>query len=174
MTDIDDLFESDEPKSKTQVKREMVDLQKLGERLVLLSNDQLKKVNLPDFLKEAINAAKKITSHGAKRRQLQYIGRLMRDLDDPQFIRDFLQQIEMKNQRANAYFHMLESWRERLISEESAALTEFIQLYPHSDRQHLRQLVSNAKKERLSGAPVGASKILFQYLKVLQQHKQED
>ncbi len=171
MNDPDDLLPSDLPKSKSQIKREMTELQKLGERLVALSRDQLKQAKLPIELSQAIAEAKKITSHGAKRRQLQFIGRLMRDIDDPQAIRDFLQKVEMKHQKTNAYFHMLESWRERLINEEQDALTDFINLYPAADRQHLRQLVLNAKKERHQGFPKGAAKLLFQYLKELQNSK---
>jgi ribosome-associated protein len=174
MSDPDDLLPSDLEKSKSQIKREMTELQKLGERLQALSREQLKKANLPAQLAQAIDESKRITSHSAKRRQLQYIGRLMRDLEDPQAVRDFLQKIENKHQKTNAYFHMLESWRERLITEEQSALTDFINLYPAADRQHLRQLVLNAKKERHQGTPKGAAKLLFQYLKELQQSKQEE
>lgn len=173
MNDLDDQDDFDLPKSKSQVKREMTDLQKIGERLVQLSSEQLKKAKLPPALAEAIVAAKKITSHSAKRRQLQYIGRLMRDLEDPQAIRDFLQELEMKHKSANAYFHMLEAWRERLITEDSTALTEFFTLYPLAERQYLRQLVQNAKKERLSAKSTAAAKLLFRYLKELQQENKE-
>lgn len=165
--------EDDLPKSKSQIKREMTNLQDLGARLITLSDEQLRKLNLPPLLQDAVKAAKKITSHGAKRRQLQYIGRLMRDIEDPSHIEEFFLKIEMKDQRTIAYYHMLESWRERLIAEEGA-LTEFIELYPNAERQHLRQLVQNAKKERLQGKPVGAAKALFRYLRELQERKQED
>lgn len=157
------------PKSKSQIKREMVELQELGERLVLLNRDKLSKLELPTLLFEAIIEAKKITSRGGKRRQLQYIGRLMRDLEDTSLIRDFFAELDSKHQRVNAIHHMLESWREKLLSDDSEILTEFIALFPAVDRQHLRQLIQNGRKERLYGKPVGASKQLFRYLKELHQ-----
>lgn len=168
---VDDLM----PKSKSQVKREMTELQKLGEKLVALSTEQLRKADLPDELHAAIMAAKKITSHGAKRRQLQFIGRLMRDLENPERIRDYISEIENKHQRANAYFHLLESWRERLIADEPGTLTEFFTQYPQAERQYLRQLITQAKKEKLSGHSTHAAKLLFRYLKELQtQNKEHD
>lgn len=82
MTEDDDIFDSaDEPKSKTQRKREMLDLQILGEKLVKLKREQLAKIPLDEQLRDAIVAAQSIKSHGAHKRQLQYIGRLMRDRD---------------------------------------------------------------------------------------------
>lgn len=168
-----EINEHELPKSKSQIKREMLELQELGERLVSLNLEQLKKLALPASLHQAILDAKKMTSRNAKRRQLQYIGRLMRDIEDPTFIKEFFYQLEMKDQRANAFLHMLESWRERLLSDDVAAQTEFIQLYPNVDRQHLRQLIQNGKKERLHGKPLGASKLLFRYLRELQIQKEK-
>lgn len=170
MSDNDDkIVDKDFPKSKSEIKREMIELQRLGERLVLLNAAQLKKLSLPLILEEAVLDAKKITSHGAKRRQFQYIGRLMRDVKNPEVIREFFAALEMKHQRSSAFHHMLESWRERLLSDDATQLTEFIKLYPIVDRQHLRVLVQNAKKERSLGKPVGAARLLFRYLKQLQQ-----
>lgn len=163
-----------EPKSKSQVKREMTELQKLGERLVSLKKDQLNRLDLPAELNLAIKEAQRLTSHGAKRRQLQFIGRLMRDIEDTTFIKDFFRKLEMKDQRTSAFHHMLESWRERLISDDAEAITEFIQNYPNSDRQHLRQLIQNAKKEKQFAKPIGSLKLLFRYLKELQLQKEEE
>jgi ribosome-associated protein len=159
---------SDFPKSKSLIKKEMIELQELGERLVLLSQDQLTKLNLSAALLQAVLEAKRITSGGAKRRQLQYIGRLMRDLEDPQSIRDYFLKVDTKDKKAIAFQHMLEAWRERLITED-AALTQFIEAFPDTDRQHLRQLIQKAKKERSHGKSLGAAKALFRYLRELQE-----
>lgn len=173
--DNDNKFdEVSQTKSKSQVKREMVELQVLGEKLTHLNQGQLQKLDLPTLLYQAIQEANKISSRGGKRRQLQYIGRLMRNIEDPSYIREFFQQLEQKDQRNIAFFHILESWRERLISENNQTMTEFIQIFPHCDRQHLRQLIQNAKKEREIGNPVGASKTLFRYLRELQEYKLEE
>lgn len=168
----DDITNDDLPKSKSQLKRESNALQALGGRLILLNNTQLDKLGLPTKLFQAIQEAKKITSRSATRRQLQYIGRLMRDIEDPTYIFEFIQKIEMKDEKATAFHHQLESWRERLLSEEEA-ITEFIELYPAIDRQHFRQLVMNARKEKTSGKPVGAAKLLFRYMRDLQLENKE-
>ncbi len=156
-------------KSKSQLKREMLELQELGKRLVGLSKERLSKLDLPSSLLSAIEEAKRLNSRGGIRRQLQYIGRLMRDLEAPERIREYFQRLEMKDERAAAFFHMLESWRERLICDESLeTTTEFITQYPEIDRQYFRQLIQNAKKERKQGKPAGAGKALFRYLRELQ------
>lgn len=168
------MNESELSKSKSQIKREMIELQKLGERLTQLNMEQLNKVGLPINLFNAVIEAKRISSHGAKRRQLQYIGRLMREIEDTTFIREYFQKLDMKDKRASALHHMLESWRERLISDDPSALTDFIENYPEADRQHLRQLITNSKKERISGKPRGSLKALFTYIRELHMRKEEE
>lgn len=154
-------------KSKTQVKKEMLALQQLGERLVLLNNEQLVTLKLPLLLHQAVLEAKKILHHGAKRRQMQYIGKLMRRVEDPASIQLFIDSLDMKNEQAIAFHHMLEGWRDKLMSDDASFITEFVTQFPYVDRQHLRNLVQNAKKERLAGKPLGASRALFRYLKNL-------
>jgi ribosome-associated protein len=159
--------DKNEPKSKSQIKREMIALQELGERLTLLNQETLKRLGLPASLIAAIVEYKKITSRNAKHRQLQYIGRLMRELEDSNAIQKALLELEMKDNRANAIYHMLEAWREKLIRDDEE-VTEFIKNYPDLDRQHLRQLIKNARNERDFGKPAGACKHLFRYLREIQ------
>lgn len=152
--------------SKSQRKRDMTALQKLGEILVKLSPSDLAKIPLDNQLAEAIAAAQTITNHEGKRRQLQYIGRLMREVD-PAPIQEAIDKIQSKHQFAQAQFHQLEHWREKLINEGDTALQTFIQQFPEADHQHVRQLIRNAQKERKDGKNAGASTELFRYLRGL-------
>lgn len=152
--------------SKSQRKRDMTALQKIGEILVKLSASDLAKIPLDDRLAEAITAARAITNHEGKRRQLQYIGKLMRNVD-PAPIEEALDKIQGKHQQTQARFHQLEHWRDKLINEGDAVLQEFIQQYPNADHQRIRQLVRNAQKEHKEGRNLGASTELFRYLREL-------
>ncbi len=151
--------EMPERPSKSERKRQMTALQKLGEKLVNLSLDLLAKIPLDNTLKTALLDARKITSHEAKRRQLQYIGRLMRDIDSAP-IEAALEDLESKSKLSKAKFHQMERWRDTLIAEEDDALQRFLEQYPHADRQQLRQLTRNAKKTLK-----GADTELFRYIR---------
>jgi ribosome-associated protein len=152
--------------SKTRKKREMHELQALGVALARLSDSQLDAIELPPGLKEAILDAKRITSHEAKRRQLQYIGRLMRELD-PEPIRAALAEIEGHSAQAGARHRRLEAWRERLLADD-AALTEFAAAFPAADLQALRTSIRNARKEQKEGKPPRAYRELFRILKTIE------
>lgn len=147
--------------SKSERKRQMLALQKLGEMLVSLSPAQLAKIPLDPVLADAIAEARTLTSHEAKRRQLQYIGRLMRNVD-PEPIQTALDQFELKKGQSKALLHQIERWRDRLIAEDNKALEELLAQYPAVDHQHIRQLIRNAKK-----AARGADTALFRYLRDL-------
>ncbi len=149
--------------SKTQRKKTMLDLQAMGEELVSLSREQLAKFALPEILLDAVLQAKRITKHEARRRQGQYIGRLMRDAGAAE-IRAHLDRIRGKSLALTAYHHRLERWRELLIEDESA-LESFATEYPGCDIRHVRQLVRNARKERDESKPPRAFRQLFQLLK---------
>ena len=153
----------DEIASKTKRKREMHALQALGAALVALPESQLGGLALENSLYEAVIEAKRITSHEAKRRQIQYIGRLMREVD-PEPIRARLAAVEGHSAQANARHRRLESWRERLVADESS-LTEFAAAYPGADLQALRTLLRNARKERKDGTPPRAYREVFRFLK---------
>lgn len=161
MTEINDNIE---PKSKSQKKRDMHALQVLGEQLVMLSSEQLAKFKLNELLLEAIYDAKQMTSNGAKRRQLQYIGKLMRSVE-PEPIQTLLNQIHQQGRAEVAHFHKLEQWRDRLIAQGDTATAEFLALYPTVDRQQFRQLVRNAQQEFKAQKGHKYYKLLFGYIK---------
>jgi ribosome-associated protein len=123
--------------SKTARKREAERLQDIGRRLGALSADALSQLNLPDALQAALADYQRFPSHGAKRRQLQFIGKLMRDLDTS-VIEAQLAALDGESAQARHQFKQVEQWRERLLNEPDA-VTEFIAAYPSVDRQQLRQ-----------------------------------
>jgi len=153
----------DEIVSKTKRKQEMHELQALGAALVALPESQLGGLALENGLYEAVVAAKRIKSHEAKRRQMQYIGRLMRGID-PGPIRERLAAIEGSSARSTAQHRRLEAWRERLLAEDEA-LTEFVAAFPGADLQALRALLRNTRKEMKEGKPPRAYRELFRFLK---------
>jgi ribosome-associated protein len=152
--------------SKTRKKREMHELQALGVALAQLPELQLETIEIPEKLREAILEAKRIKSHEAKRRQMQYIGRLMRDIDAAP-IRSRLAEVEGSSAQATARHRRLEAWRERLLGDDEA-LTAFAAEYPGADLQVLRTLIRNARKEAGLGRPPRASRELFRVLKEIE------
>jgi len=153
----------DEIVSKTRRKREMHELQALGVALVELPETQLKSMALADDLLEAVLEAKRITSHEARRRQMQYIGRLMRDID-PDAIRSRLGEIEGSSAQAGAAHRRLETLRERLLNDD-AALTDFAAEHPGADLQTLRTLIRNSRKQLQEGNRTRAYRELFRFIR---------
>ncbi len=159
-------------RSKTRAKEEVEALQALGKRLVDVGNDRLKKLDIPESLRDAVLEAKKISSHGALRRQMQFIGKLMRDVDtDP--IQEMLDELDGISNKANARFHALEKLRDRLIEDESV-ITSLKNDYPELDVSALRTLRRNALKEQAEQKPPKAYRAIFQLLKSLESAKAED
>lgn len=152
--------------SKTRKKREMHELQALGAALVRLSDSRLEIIEIPEKLREALLEAKRIKSHEAKRRQMQYIGRLMRDVD-PAPIRSRLAELEGNSAQAAARHRRLEAWRGRLLGDDEA-LTAFAAEHPGADLQALRTLIRNARKEASFGRPPRAYRELFRVLKEIE------
>jgi ribosome-associated protein len=152
--------------SKTRSKRDMHELQALGTALAALSEAQLQAMALDAQLLAALLEAKRIKSHEAKRRQMQYIGRLMRELD-PAPIRSRLGELEGTSAQATARHRRLEAWRERLIDDDEA-LTAFAGEHPGADLQALRALIRNARKEAALGKPPRAYRELFRVLKTIE------
>lgn len=138
--------ESDEPLSRTKRKEHVEELQKLGIELVKTSKEKLAKLNLPDNLLEAIKMAQKITSNGAIRRQYQYIGKLMRSVDEQQIRRD-LEYLNGDDRAATMILHLSEKWRDELLLEDGA-LNRFIDRYNIPDIGELRGLIRSVRKER--------------------------
>lgn len=153
--------------SKTKAKEESDALQELGKRLVEVSNDRLKKLDIPETLADAVREAKKISSFGALRRQMQYIGKLMRDVEiEP--IQEMLDEIDGVSSKANARFHALEKQREKLLADESI-ITTLKNEHPDLDVSALRTLRRNALKEQAEQKPPKAYRAIFQLLKSLQE-----
>lgn len=165
-TDIGDEDDPDTPKSKSQRKREVNALQDLGTALEALPKDKLAKVPLPETLADALREAKRITSHEGKRRQMQYIGKLMRALtdEDVEAIRRVMATFVGASKAETARLHAIERWRDRLIAGDDA-VTEFIAAHPDTDVQALRTLVRNARKEAQLAKPPKSSRELFQMVK---------
>lgn len=151
--------------SKSEMKREMERWQQLGERLTQLSPEIWDRMPITDVLYKALEESKRIKQHGAKRRHLQYIGRIMRDQD----VDAIQEQVDLLDPSSEAFGRrqrQFELWRTRLI-EDPKALNEYIEQNPEVDRQQLRNLVRNASKEVSgeNGKPGTHYKKLFQYLK---------
>lgn len=159
------MQEASGPVSKTRRKQEMHELQALGAALVELPEAQLGAMDLGPKLREAVLAARRITSHEARRRQLQYIGRLMRDVD-PAPIRARLEALEGSSAEATARHRRLEQLRERLLADDQA-LTGYVAAHPGADAQELRTLIRNARREQKEGRPPRAFRELFRTLKSL-------
>jgi ribosome-associated protein len=151
--------------SKTRRKKEMHELQALGAALVELPESQISALALGDALADAVLEAKRIRSHEAKRRQLQYIGRLMRELD-PEPIRAHLDAITGHSAQEAARHRRLEMLREKLLADD-AALTDYVAAHSGADLQELRTLIRNARREQKEGRPPRAFRELFRVLKSL-------
>lgn len=159
----EEFDEFDDQPSKSQRKREMHALQDMGEQLVELNNDRLRQLSLPDNLHDAVVEARRIHAHGARKRQLQYIGKLMRTVE-PAPIQAKLDEWSGASREQNAKFHMLERWRDRLIAEDDA-LSELARDHAAADIQKIRTLIRNARKEQAAGKPPKSSRALFKELR---------
>ena len=137
--------------SKSQLKRDSTAMQELGREVADLSRERITQLNLPEKLFDAFIAYQKITAREGGRRQLQYLGRLMRDVD-PAPIREALDKFNGASKAEVTQMHLAERWRERLL-DDSAALTEFAQRYAPADITRLRTMIRNAKKEKLENRP---------------------
>jgi ribosome-associated protein len=153
---------ADAPISKTQRKKAVHLLQALGEELVELNDDQLAAIELPEALRDAVMAARRITKFEGKRRQLQYIGKLMRRVEvEP--IRAALDAVLAGSRRQIAAHKRVEAWRDRLLSDD-AALSALLREYPRADARRLRTLMSAALRERDAGSPPRSYRELYQAL----------
>ena len=154
-----------EPVSKTQRKKQVAGLQDLGAELVALSEEQLARIELPERLRDAVMDARRITTFEAKRRQLQYIGKLMRSVEAGP-IRAALDAALARSHGEAATHKRTEAWRERLLSDPEA-LGELLAEYPSADGRRLRALVRAALHERTDNRPPRAFRELYQALRAL-------
>jgi ribosome-associated protein len=165
---MDDTEQNEQaPVSKTRRKREMEALQKLGEALLTFDADALEKLDLPDPLLNALHTANRIKSHSARRRQLQYIGKLMRQIDTAPVVAAVYAR-EHQHATNTQEFHRLEELREALITGGDSVLASVLEQFPLADHQRLRKLARQAGKEREDKQPPKASRTLFRYLRELQ------
>lgn len=151
--------------SKTRRKQEMHALQDIGEKLTKLSDEQLNQLNLEENLLDAVKQAKRINKFGALRRQIQYIGKLMREVDVAPIQEKLLIWDGVSNQH-NAYLHHLEHWRTRLLTDETA-FAELSSTYPGISTQRLKTAVKNAIKEKEANKPPKHFRSIFQELRIL-------
>ncbi len=145
--------------SKTQRKNEMHALQDLGTALSALSAERIRALAMPETLERALLEVKNLKAHGAVRRQLQYIGKLMRDVD-PAPLQAYLDTLAGVSRMAVAAHHLVERWRDRMM-EDLAAVDEFAATHRDADRQQLRQLVLAAQRERVAQKPPRQYRELF-------------
>jgi len=155
-------MEEDEFISKTRRKRQMHDLQALGAALVKLSPEKLSRIDLPEALRDAVLDAQKFTKHEARRRQLQYIGKIMRDIDaDP--IMEQLNALEAPSKKQTAVFHVAEKWRQAMV-DDPEQVAAFVKEYPEADPDRLRELAAGAVEEKRVGKPPRQFRELFHAL----------
>lgn len=159
-------WEDDDRPSKSALKREMHALQDLGEHLLTLTPGELATVPLEPELAEALAEAKRIRHHSARKRQLQYIGKLMRRID-PEPIQRAVEELENGRQAQNRAFQKLERLRDEALNQGLAGIELLVEAFPHADRQHLRQLFLLAEREKAAGKPPAATRKVFRYLREL-------
>ena len=154
--------------NKTQIKKEIASLATLGEEIAVLSSEKIASLNLPEKLENAIREIAKMPHKSARKRQLKFIAQQFYKMEsDVEPIIDKVAKFKNKSSHAVREHHLVEKWRERLLNGGNAALTELLDEYPHADRQHLRQLIRNAIKEKETAKPPKSSRLLYRYLKEL-------
>lgn len=149
--------------SKSEIKRDAEQLKKLGENLINLTPANLAKIPLDDSLREAIELAQRLRLE-ARRRQIQYIGKLLRNRD-PEPIQEALDKVENRHNQQLALLQKLEITRDQLLEKGDVALNSLLEEYPELDRQHLRNLIRSAQKEKQANKPPKNYREIFQYLK---------
>ena len=162
--------------SKSEAKRQSNELQKLGEQLVEAPRDRVKRVEMPEDVKEAILTCQSITNHEGRRRALQFVGKKMRTLDEEEVavIQRTIDSWKGASKAETAALHALERRREKLLADDKA-LTQLLEENPELDVQHLRTLIRNARKEQAENKPPKAYREIFQILKDLgKKSKQAD
>jgi ribosome-associated protein len=160
--------------SKSEMKRDMIELQELGERIVALPRKKAMELPISEMMKAAIREADRVGKNEAMRRHMQYIGRLIRS-EDIDAVREALDLLDPSSEAYGRVTGQQEQWRTRLI-KDPAALNEFIEQFPTVDRQHLRVLIRNATKEMSSEPPKPGSnyKNLFKTIKEQYNQKEDD
>jgi ribosome-associated protein len=150
--------------SKSQRKRDANELLDLGKKLISMPESRLKRMPLDDDLRREIEFARNIRPHGARKRQMMTVGKMLRLRDNQELI-DAINDVDQKNRKENARFHHIEAWRDRLIEGGNETLAKLIEQCPEINAQTLRQLIRNANKEIKLGKPPSAARKLFKLLR---------
>lgn len=152
--------------SKSQVKRDCQHLVDVGESILKLKEDEIRALDLPEELEQAVTTALKIKSRSGLKRQRLYIGKLLRNIDS-EHLETQLKKIQHRHDTNTAQFKRLEMWRDKLVDNNKDVLNDIIASYPDVDRQHINQLIRSAQQEKKSNKPPTAARKLFKYLNEL-------
>jgi len=168
-TNHDDASAGPEEVSRSQRRREALDVLRLAQTVSEMSDAQLKSIPLSDDLLDEVRRTRAVRQHIARKRQNQYLAKQMRKLDDAalEAIRAALEYDRDLARRETAALHQVETWRERLMADGDDALGELLAAFPRADRQHLRQLARQARSERAASKPPHAYRELFRSLREL-------
>jgi ribosome-associated protein len=150
--------------SKSQRKREANELLDLAKNLISMPESRLRGLPLDEALREEVNFARAIKAHGARKRQLMTVGKMLRRRDNEALL-DAVNNVDQKNRQVNARFHHVEAWRDHLVEGNNQDLTKLLEQGPDINVQTLRQLIRNAKKETQLGKPPVAARKLFKLLR---------
>lgn len=170
MTQFDnhnDDWQEEPIKSRTALKKEMEALQELGVHILELSDKYLTRIPLEGKLAEAIQEARGMKHREGRRRQLQFIGKLMRDAENIDEIKAAYERVMNIGMEQNKIQHQTEQWRDRLLTGENDALQAFVTEFPDADIQHLRQLIRNAQREHSQQKPPASARKLFRFIREL-------
>jgi len=161
----EEFDEEDSRPSRSQLKRDMHDLQQLGADLAALGDTVVKEAGLPPEVEEALLLIKKITKHEASRRHMQYVGKLMRTFDTGP-VREIVEAAKAGHQVKTAEFHRIEGMRDKLVNGDDALLRELFDQHPEQG-QRLRQLTLGARREKAKDKPPKEARALFKFLRAL-------
>ena len=150
--------------NKTRLKQEQAEIRKLVVALMEAGEKEWERLGLDGKLREGLLLARGMKASGARNRQIKFLARQLQQ-DGLEVARSWFENRDLLQAEQNRGFHQLEQWRERLVEEGDQALEAFLEQYPDTDRQHLRQLVRAAGKEKRQGKPAGAGKKLFRLLR---------
>ncbi|MDG2472800.1 MAG: ribosome biogenesis factor YjgA [Pseudomonadales bacterium] len=155
--------------SKSQLKREMHHLQDLGKALIDLKAEEIEKLSITEVLIDALNEAKRIKHREGLRRQMQFIGKLMRKepTETIEKIEAYFDKLRNQHQNNTQHLHLIEQWRDRLLNKENSEIEALVAQYPNADRQWLRQMVRQSWHETDKNKPPAAARKLFIYIREL-------
>jgi ribosome-associated protein len=150
--------------SKSQRKREAHELLDLAKKLISMPEARLRQLPMDQVLRDEVDFARNIRSHGARKRQMMTVGKILRNRDNDELL-DAVNNADLKTRQETARFHHIEAWRDRLIEGNDQDLSELLDQAPAANSQTLRQLIRNARKEAKLGKPPSAARKLFKLLR---------